>query len=82
MIPKFCTGVRFRDEEFGCLVFTNRTPILSFDKDATLILHLIDGQTSIADISKRLGDMGYEESERVVEDFIEKCIKLNIIEGN
>lgn len=80
MLPQIRAGVRFRDEEFGCLVFTNRTPILSFDKDATKILHLVDGQSSIGDITKQLSGMGYIEAEKVVTDFIETCIKLDLIE--
>ena len=81
MIPKIRAGVRFRDEEFGCLVFTNRTPIFSFDKDATKILHLVDGQSSIDDIAKQLSRMGYIETEKVVTDFIETCIKIDLIES-
>ncbi|MCH5143275.1 MAG: hypothetical protein J1G07_06175 [Clostridiales bacterium] len=80
MIPQIRAGVRFRDEEFGCLVFTNRTPILSFDNDAAKILHLVDGQSSIGDIAKQLSGMGYIETEKVVTDFIETCIKLDLIE--
>lgn len=80
MIPQIRAGVRFRDEEFGCLVFTNRTPILSFDKDATKILHFVDGQSAIGDIAKRLSDMGYKDTKKVVTDFIETCIKLDLIE--
>ena len=80
MIPQICSGVRFRDEDFGCLVFTNRTPIFSFDRDATQILHLIDGKLSVADIARRLSEKGYKETEKVVNDFIEICIKLDLIE--
>lgn len=80
MIPKIRAGVRLRDEEFGGLVFTNRTPILSFDNDATKILHLVDGQLSIGDIAKQLSGNGYPETEKVVTDFIETCIKLDLIE--
>lgn len=80
MIPQVRAGVRFRNEEFGSLVFTNRTPILSFDKDATKILHLINGQSSIDDIVKQLSEKGYKDTEKVVMDFIETCIKLDLIE--
>ncbi len=79
MIPQIQVGVRFRDEEFGCLVFTNRTPILSFDRDATKILHLVDGQLCIGDIAARLREMGYMEAEKAVTDFIGICIKLDLI---
>lgn len=80
MIPQIRTGVRFRDEEFGCLVFTNRTPILSFDRDATEILRLVDGQRCIGDIAARLSETGYIETEKAVTDFIEICRKLDLIE--
>ena len=50
MVPKIREGVRARAEEFGALVFTNRTPILALNGDAFAVWKLIDGTRTDGDI--------------------------------
>lgn len=81
-IPKIKSGVRVRKEEFGALVFTNRTPILTLNEDSFLIWNTIDGVRSIEQMVKHLLDNNPEKeiTFEIVDEFIKACEDLDLIE--
>jgi len=74
-------GVKARREEFGALIFTNRTPILTLNKDAYAIWQLIEGGRSVDEIIQALLANGAEEVQvrGKVHEFISSCTKLGLI---
>lgn len=83
MIPKIADGIKVRKEDFGLLIVSKRTPILTMNEDSTLIWNCINGQTSISQISKTLNDElngEVEENNKVVKLFMENCYKLGLID--
>lgn len=82
MIPRIKKGVRARREEFGLLIFTNRTPILSMNTDAAAIWNLIDGCRSTADIASSIPQLEGDATKIAckVNEFIMSCIDLDIVE--
>lgn len=82
VIPTIKQGVRTRKEDFGALVFTNRTPILSLNEDSYLIWSAIDEERTIGQITaylqennpKRLIDIG------TITDFYKACEDLDLID--
>ncbi|GHV90205.1 hypothetical protein AGMMS50268_07080 [Spirochaetia bacterium] len=83
-IPVVRPGVRVRQEQFGALVFTNRTPILSLNTDSYLIWSAIDGHRSIEDICKFLQNQNtdIDISLATVQEFIHVCDELSLVELN
>ncbi len=75
-IPAIMDRVKTREEDFGCLVFTNYTPILSFNSDAYSIWKLIDGKRSVADI---ISVLGVGNNSNMVIEFLSGCKDLNLI---
>lgn len=83
MTPKIKKGVKIRHEEFGALIFTNRTPILTLNHDALMIWNLIDGKKSTDDIVDIIQDNQALDSARVafsVNEFIKSCVELDLVE--
>lgn len=81
MIPRIKKGVRVRREEFGLLLFTNRTPILSMNSDAAAIWNLIDGCRSTADIASSIAKLEGDETRAayIVNEFIMSCMDLDLV---
>jgi hypothetical protein len=81
VIVRIKKGVKARREEFGALIFTNRTPILTLNKDAYAIWELIDGERSVDEIINALLTNGSEEVQvrGKVHEFISSCTKLRLI---
>jgi hypothetical protein len=80
-IPTIKQGVRARPEQFGALVFTNRTPILSLNKDSYLIWSTIDGVKTVELIIQTLKDQHpeIEIEEDTIRDFMRACENLDLI---
>jgi len=81
--PKIKKHVTSREEEFGLLLFTNRTPILAFNEDSRLIWEKINNKNTVKNICEELCNQGksnLKETEKSVVDFIESCIKLDLLE--
>jgi len=57
--------VKIRREEFGSLIFTNRTPILALNQDARVIWDLVDGRRTVAEITQILATPYGERAQRV-----------------
>lgn len=82
-IPKIKAGVKVRNETFGLLLVSKRTPILVLNEDSEMIWQYFDGIASIADIAVKVneqieGELG--ETEEVVKCFVESCYDLGLIE--
>ncbi len=80
--PAVKSGVRVREESFGALVFTNRTPILSLNSDSYLIWKEISGSRSVKDICDSLRNK-FGSDENLVETvnrFLAACEDLDLIE--
>jgi hypothetical protein len=82
MIPIVNDYVRSRQEEFGLLIFTNRTPILTFNQDSTMIWEQIDGQNTIREIcdilqAKSISNKG--DIQNVIIEFLKTCEELGLI---
>jgi len=82
MVPKVKEGVRLRREEFGGLLFTNRTPVLALNNDALAIWDLIDGNRTVLNIVDILARTGREPRalSALVQQFIEAGYQLDLLE--
>ena len=81
-IPKIKSGVRLREEEFGALVFTNRTPILALNADAVAAWNLINGYRDVESIVQEIAGQHQDgkQASELVEEFIASCVELDLIE--
>lgn len=83
MIPVIAEGIKVRKENFGLIVVSKRTPILTLNEDSTLIWNYIDGESSIFQIIERLNkkiDGNLEENIKIMKLFFENCYKLGLID--
>ena len=82
-VPRISTGVRARDEGFGLLVVSKRTPILSLNNDSALIWKMIDGKSTLAEIISKVNqqiDGDEERNSDVVFQFVRSCYELGLLE--
>lgn len=82
-IPKVITGIKVRDEKFGLLLVSKRTPILALNADSTMIWKCFDGESAIEDIAVKINVGGAEslpETVEIVKCFVESCYDLGLIE--
>lgn len=82
-IPVCADGIKTRDEEFGMLLVSKRTPILTLNNDSTAIWKKIDGVRDVSTIVSELKneyDCSKNELEVTVLSFLDSCHKLGLIE--
>lgn len=82
-IPKVSNQVRVREEEFGLLLVSKKTPILALNKDSQIIWEYINGKYTVNQIIELLNSAinGDEaETEKIVKCFIESCYELRLID--
>lgn len=82
-IPRANDGVKVRNEEFGLLVVSKRTPILSLNKDSALIWNYMDGEMTIAQIAYAVNDSidgEMSQNTKIVTEFFKNCYELGLIE--
>lgn len=77
-IPVVCQEIRVRKEDFGLIVVSKRTPILTMNHDSENIWNCIDGFSNIKEICLRL-NVGSEVNKGIVMEFISSCYKLGLI---
>lgn len=79
--PVVKDGVRVREEAFGALLFTNRTPILSLNKNSYAIWKEITGNKTVGEICslirKQLGTV--EDPSKAICLFLSACEDLDLI---
>jgi len=82
MVPHICDEIKVREEEFGLIIVSKRTPILTMNEDSTLIWNSIDGVLSIEQISQIINDNidGDEKNNDTIMLFMENCYKLGLID--
>lgn len=83
MIPFVNEGIRVRDEDFGLIVISKRTPILTLNKDSTVIWKCIKGDCTIKQICEKINnDYGFdsESNYKIVVEFLENCHKLGLVD--
>ncbi len=83
LIPKINAGVKVRDEKFGLLLVSKRTPILALNQDSEIIWKCFDGSASIGEIAVKVNEQiegNPEETVEVVKCFVESCYDLGLIE--
>lgn len=80
-VPSVRENVFMRDEYFGMLVFTNRTPLLAFDGDAASILRLCDGSRTVREIAQDLTE-SYQADQLLstVQSFVAVCLQLGLVD--
>ena len=83
-VPIIKPNVRFRKEDFGGLIFTNRTPILSINNDSFLIWAAIDGKRTVHEIYTLLVQNSNDKQVDldIVNNFLTACEELDLIEIN
>ncbi len=82
MIPFIMENIRIREEEFGLMVFSNRTPVLTFNQDAAIIWRQIDNNKTVIQISNEIDCIKNGEGNsnlEVIRDFLEACNKLRLV---
>lgn len=82
-VPKVSENVKVREEQFGLLLVSKRTPILALNKDSAEIWGYFDGEKSVREISEAInlqieGDL--ENTEEAVKCFTESCLDLGLID--
>lgn len=88
MKPVVVAGIKVREENFGALIVSKRTPILTMNKDSFAIWKNINGKNSIADIIRilRANYADHDNDNRdivaLVLEFMEDCVKLGLLEIN
>lgn len=82
-VPKISLNVKVRNEQFGLLLVSKRTPILALNNDSAEIWNCFDGVKTIKEISEEInskigGDL--DETAETVKCFVESCYDLGLIE--
>lgn len=83
MIPQVSSMVKVRNEDFGLLLVSEKTPILALNDDSKLIWNCIDGESSVENIISKLNEEingTIEDTEKVVKCFLESVYDLRLIE--
>ena len=83
MVFKISEFVKVREEDFGLLLVSKKTPILALNKDSRLIWNNINGESSVEQIVKKVNssiDGDDKEIQAIVKEFIDSCYKLRLIE--
>ena len=82
-IPVCADGIKTRNEAFGMLLVSKRTPILTLNDDSTAIWQKIDGLRDVSTIVTELKneyDCPENELKDTVISFLDSCYKLGLIE--
>lgn len=82
-VPVCAESVKTRREDFGMLLVSKRTPILTLNDDSVAIWQKMDGIKDISAIISELRneyDCSEKELEETVLSFFDSCHKLGIIE--
>lgn len=82
-VPKVNANVKVRDEQFGLLLVSKRTPILALNQDSAMIWKYFNGEISVEEIAAKIqaemeGDL--EDTKETVRCFVESCYDLGLIE--
>lgn len=82
-IPQISDSVKVRNEDFGLLLVSKKTPILALNEDSKIIWECFDGVKTINQICECLNnelDANIEETTKVVKCFVESCYELRLLE--
>ena len=82
-IPVCADGIKTRNESFGMLLVSKRTPILTLNDDSTAIWRKLDGARDVSSIITELKneyDCPENELRDTVISFLDSCYKLGLIE--
>lgn len=85
MIPQVSSMVKVRNEDFGLLLVSKKTPILALNDDSKMIWDCIDGTSNVEKIVSKLNEEiegSIEDTEKVVKCFLESVYDLRLIELN
>ena len=83
VIPFIKDGIKVREETFGMLLVSKRTPILALNSDSALIWGMIDGKRNISEIANTINsDRGCEDSDNIeiVKCFVKSCYELGLLD--
>lgn len=81
-IPAYEDGIKTRNENFGLIVISKHTPILTMNYDSTAIWKMIDGERNVSSIISSLQkeyDCPEDEIKQAVIDFLDNCYKIGLI---
>ena len=82
-VPVYADGIKTRDETFGMLLISKRTPILTLNDDSAAIWRKLDGSKDVLAIVSELKkeyDCPESELETNVLSFLDSCYKLGLVE--
>ncbi|MCM1500069.1 MAG: PqqD family protein [Clostridium sp.] len=80
-IPRVSEFVKAREEEFGLLLVSKKTPILALNEDSKLIWECINGKRTILQIAEHINaTYDVNDSYKIVECFVESCYELRLVE--
>lgn len=82
-VPVISENVKTRNEEFGLLIVSKRTPILALNKDSELIWECFDGRKNIVEIADEINsqlDGDISQIREIVKCFVESCYDLGLID--
>ena len=82
-VPKISENVKAREETFGLLLVSKRTPILALNKDSMEIWNHFDGKKTVKEIAQDVSSQmnaDFTETAEIVRCFTESCYELGLIE--
>lgn len=85
LIPFIIDGVKSRQESYGLLIVSKRTPILNLNEDSTVLWTAIDGVKKIHEIVTCMNDgidsaEDAEQNRKVIMEFYKSCYELGLID--
>ena len=85
LIPFANEGVKSRQESYGLLIVSKRTPILNLNEDSAVLWTAMDGTKKIHEIvtAMNVGLDSVEDAEqnrKVIMEFYKSCYELGLID--
>ena len=85
LVPFINDGVKARQESYGLLIVSKRTPILNLNEDSAALWTVMDGTKTICDIVNIMNDgidnaKCSEQNRRIIMEFYKSCYELGLVD--
>ena len=85
LIPFINDGVKARQETYGLLIVSKRTPILNLNEDSAALWIAMDGTKKIHEIVALMNDgidnvEDAEQNRKIIMEFYKSCYELGLID--
>ena len=85
LIPFINDGVKSRQETYGMLIVSKRTPILNLNEDSASLWNAMDGTKKIHEIVAFMNDgidntEDAEQNRKIIMEFYKSCYELGLVD--